>query len=367
MSILTNIQRIKIIASCLFFIPLVALFFSLFLNNHIFTYDSHPFPISKIKFGKFECNKINNFCDIKLLMNDKNYFSSSRTAKTRKFTNCSKFESTWNFYTLAKGKRMIMESEEAIINTVKEEMPFFVIIKENKNEINKSCIKNSILYKFYKLIPVAGDIFVNIKRKTTLGISQEVFPFIDGQSSISNIVRRYPFSLIFKPLMYITSIIMIFYWINYYSLLNKILPFRKKTNSFTIFGILSAIFLFLHVFLLGIDNQTDLIRQIRKIIIASFIIFEILAEFYLAKKLYNCRNILEQYMYKKIILAKIIFISTIIFATSIILLLIAIKDMGSNFNNIVEWNYFTLLLVFYLLSAIAWKKNKPSVTHQKGV
>jgi hypothetical protein len=33
--------------------------------------------------------------------------------------------------------------------------------------------------------------------------------------------------------------------------------------------------------------------------------------------------------------------------------------MGSSFNNIAEWNYFTLLLVFYLLSAIAWKKDKP--------
>ena len=118
-----------------------------------------------------------------------------------------------------------------------------------------------------------------------MGISEEVFPFIDGKSSISNIVRRYPFSLIFKPLMFITSIIMIFYWINYYSLLKKILPFRKRTNSFTLFGILSAIFLFLHVLFLGIDNQTDLIRQFRKIIIVSFIMFEILAEFYLAKEI----------------------------------------------------------------------------------
>jgi hypothetical protein len=256
-----------------------------------------------------------------------------------------------------------MESE-AIINAVKEEMPFFVIIRENKNEIKKSCIKNSILYKFYELIPVAGDIFVNTKRKSVLGISESVFPFIDGKTSISNIVRRYPFNIIFKPLMFITSIIMIFYWINYYSLLKKILPFRKTTNSFALFGILSAIFLFLHVLFLGIDNQTDLIRQFRRIIIVSFIMFEVLAEFYLAKKLYNCLNILEQYMYKKIILAKIIFVSIIVSATFIILLLIAIKDMSSNFNNIVEWNYFTLLLVFYLLSAIAWKKDKPPVTHR---
>ena len=93
MSILINIQRIKIIASCLFFIPLVALFFSLFLNNHLVMYDAHDFPISKIKFGKFECNKINDFCNNNLLVNDDGSLSVSYM-KTRKFTNCSKFKST---------------------------------------------------------------------------------------------------------------------------------------------------------------------------------------------------------------------------------------------------------------------------------
>ena len=86
MSILINIQRIKIIASCLFFIPLVALLFSLFLNNHLLMYDLHDFPTSKIKFGKFECNKINDFCNNKSFMNDDGSFNA-RPKKTRKFTN----------------------------------------------------------------------------------------------------------------------------------------------------------------------------------------------------------------------------------------------------------------------------------------
>ena len=210
---------------------------------------------------------------------------------------------------------------------------------------------------------MAGDIFLETKRKAILGISQTVFPFIDGKASISNIVRHYPSNIVFKPLMFITSIIMFFYWINYNSFLNKVLPFKKRVNSFTLFGILSAIFIFLHILFLGMENQTDFIRQIRRIIIVSFILFEVLAEVYLAKKLYNFRNILEQYMYKKIILAKIIFVSIIVFATVIILFLITIKDMDGSFNNIVEWNYFTFLLIFYLLSAIAWKKNIHPVTH----
>ena len=362
MSILANIQRIKIFASCLFFIPLIALFFSLSLNNHLITYTQGTFPLSKIKFGKFECNKINNFCNHYLSFNDDGEVDGT-FSKPRKFTNCSKFTPSFEFYTHVNGKSMILDGKLPQ-NAVKKEKPFFVIIKENKNEINKHCIKNSILYKFYEWIPEAGDIFIKIKHKTFFGISQEVYPFIDGKASISNIVRRYPFNIIFKPLMFITSIIMIFYWINYDSLLKKILPFKKKINSFTLFGILSSIFLFLHVLFLGIDNQTDLIRQLRKIVIVSFIIFEILAQFYLAKKLYGFQNILEKYMYKKIILTKIIFVNIIILATFIVLLLLATKDMGSAFNNIAEWNYFTCLLVFYLLSAIAWKKDKPSVTHR---
>ena len=357
MSSLINIQRIKIIAFCLFFIPLIALFFSLFLNNHLVTYGQNTFPVSKIKFGKFECNKINNFCNHHLSFNDDGEVDDI-FSKFGKFTNCSKFTPSFEFYTHVNGKSMILDWK-LLQNAVKKEKPFFVTIKENKNEINKNCIKNFILYKFYEWIPEAGVIFMKIKLKADFGTSQEVYPFIDGETSISNIVKHYPINIIFKPLMFITSIIMIFYWINYDSLLKEILPFKKKINSFTLFGFLSAIFLFLHVLFLGIDNQTDLIRQFRRIIIASFIMFEILAEFYLAKKLYNCRNILEQYMYKKIILAKIIFVSIIVFATFIILFLLVIKDMGSNFNNIAEWNYFTFLLVFYLLSAIAWKKDKP--------
>ena len=122
MSILINIQRIKIIASCLFFIPLVALFFSLFLNNHLVVYGASSFPISKMKFGELECNKINNFCNYKWLL----YKYNPPSGKTRNITDCNKFKFYWNFYTLVKGKRMIMEKkEEAIINAVKEEMPFF--------------------------------------------------------------------------------------------------------------------------------------------------------------------------------------------------------------------------------------------------
>ena len=352
MPILKNIQRIKIIAPCLFFIPLVALFLSLFLNNHLLIYGKSSvlfFPEGEIKFGKFKCNEKNNFCQ--------------KQKENDKLTYCSKFKYHYNFSIDGKAPIKVHDSDLALIKNI----PFEVEIIEDKNIIIKSCIKNSILYKFYELIPFAGNIFLNLKDSTVLGISEEVFPFIDGKTSISNIVRRYPFNMIFKPLMFITSILMIFYWINYELVFKKILPLKKGINYFTVYGILSAIFLFLHILFLGIENQSDLIRTTRKIIITSFILFEVLAEFYLAKKLFNSQNILGKYMYKKIILAKMIFVRIIIFVTFIVLLLLILKDMGSEFKNIAEWNYFTLLLIFYFLSAIAWKKKNPQSHTNKGV
>ena len=40
------------------------------------------------------------------------------------------------------------------------------------------------------------------------------FPYLDGDVSISRTVRNYPMFLIFKPAMFITSYMLIKYWLN---------------------------------------------------------------------------------------------------------------------------------------------------------
>ena len=40
------------------------------------------------------------------------------------------------------------------------------------------------------------------------------FPYIDGGVSISRTVRYYPLYLIFKPAMFLTSFLLIRYWLN---------------------------------------------------------------------------------------------------------------------------------------------------------
>ena len=40
------------------------------------------------------------------------------------------------------------------------------------------------------------------------------FPYFDGEVSISRTVRDYPLYLIFKPAMFITSFLLVRYWLN---------------------------------------------------------------------------------------------------------------------------------------------------------
>jgi len=76
--------------------------------------------------------------------------------------------------------------------------------------------------------------------------------------------------------MYITSILMCVYWINYYIFFKKN-NFREN-NKFLIFGIMSSVLLFLHVFFLGTNYEIPYFQKIRRLIISSFILIEILAE-----------------------------------------------------------------------------------------
>ena len=80
-----------------------------------------------------------------------------------------------------------------------------------------------------------------------IGKSNFSIPYIDGSVSISRASRTFPQFLIFKPSMIITGILLFYYW-NYNN--NLICKLRNTNNfkyKFRIFGILSAIFLIIHL------------------------------------------------------------------------------------------------------------------------
>ena len=154
---------------------------------------------------------------------------------------------------------------------------------------------------------------------------------------------------------------MLVYWKNNLNLFselknkNILVNFSKK---FFYFGIFSCILLMLHAIFLGLNFDSKLFGITRKLIIILFILFEIFAQILLTKNLFKFKEKLKEYINPLILKIKIIFVIIIFFTTCLALTILAFGDPSAAFKHILEWNYFTFLLLFYLLSTLFWKKDK---------
>ena len=123
---------------------------------------------------------------------------------------------------------------KVVLNSENKNKKLQKIFHSNENIINQSCFKNSELYKYNKYF---GYIFEGIGKlrnsnKYTAATSEIINPFVNGETSISNIVKRFPQSYVFKPLLYLSSIFMILYWINYQRIFIRLE--NTKNNCFNI-------------------------------------------------------------------------------------------------------------------------------------
>ena len=181
------------------------------------------------------------------------------------------------------------------------------------------------------------------------------FPYLDGGVSISRTVRDYPLYLIFKPSMFITSYLLIRYWINTKVIIHHFQKDYVHTKKIIFFGLSSAILLFLHSIFLGIKFDNDLYKLFRRIVMLSFIIFELIAQAYLIKFFYEIKDKLNDsinIIYLKIKRILIICLITI----SIITLPFLPFDNFKFLKHAIEWNVFLGVILFYLLTHLMWKK-----------
>ena len=355
MSLLNKrIKRLRKISLYLFLLPSIALIASLLIHNIFigFKFKSADFKYNISSPVKFECNSENFFCSkldpyyeqtFTFESCEKNKFDLHVFLDDKKYKHHLYVE---NFFSGNKYDESIFKSSSN----------FYMTIVKNNN-INHSCILNSNLFNIYKIVPGLFYFIEKIKldERYKPGTSGTVNPFIYGEASISNIVKRYPIDLFFKPLLYVSSILMILYWIHYNIIFRNFIE-GKKISKFTIFGVASSLFLFFHVFFLGTTIENDIFTKIRKIILLLFILCEILAQFFLAKRLYLSLKKIDSYVYKYVIKLKIIFVSIIILTTFVVLAILSVYDLDPKVDYILEWNYFLFLLVFYFLSAIMWRK-----------
>ena len=208
-----------------------------------------------------------------------------------------------------------------------------------------------IITQFHSLFPNQEDIIHN------------TIPYIDGGASISRTARPYPTWLIFKPSMFLTSFLLIKYWIYNREIIKFFNQDHKYIKRIFYFGIASAIALTIHSIFLGVRFDNDLYKLFRRVILLSFIIFELVAQAYLVATFYSFKEKLLDYINPTILKLKLILVSFLIIVALISVPIISLPGndfFGFNlkfFKHALEWDYFLGVISFYLLTFLMWKKN----------
>jgi hypothetical protein len=184
------------------------------------------------------------------------------------------------------------------------------------------------------------------------------FPYIDGGVSISRTARYYPAYLIFKPAMFLTSYLLIKYWLFNKEVIQSFDKNHKYLKKIMFFGIGSAIALTIHSIFLGISFENDFYKLFRRVIMLVFIIFEITAQAYLVATLYSFKNELIKSINVKVLKLKLILVSILIVVAVISIPILGWPGNTFKFlKHALEWDYFLGVITFYLLTYFMWKKN----------
>ena len=207
-----------------------------------------------------------------------------------------------------------------------------------------------LVTQFHSLFPNQEDIIHN------------TFPYFDGGASISRTARPYPSWLVFKPAMFLTSFLLIKYWLFNRDIIKYFGGDHKNLKKLVFFGVASAIALTVHAIFLGIKFDNDLYKLFRRIIMLSFIVFEIIAQAYLVATFWSIKDKLKDFINLNILSLKIILVSLLVIVAVISIPIISLP--GDDFFGIqlkflkhaLEWDYFLGVITFYLLTFFMWKK-----------
>ena len=371
MHVKKNISRLRYTSIFLFLTATIAIIGSLIFNNYIVTFNFKPADqrtnlVKEIPGSYFEvlCNESNNYCQDQKL-------TDILTLRSNKLDSCFDYNLSSGYiidgnkvpgiYLLpdnswgTKGK-LLPDGRNQYDKIISKNFTIFVNVTDEKYARIHECIEKTKHYPIYKILPSFYEFIYKLKfeDRLTLGTNKKVNPFLYGETSISNMVKRYPINYIFKSFLFTSSILMLLYWRYYNNFFISVLDSKK--NKFFIMGLLSAIFLFLHVLMLGMEFDNKLFRSFRKLILLLFIFSELGAQLLLGINLYKKKDVLIQYCINTIIKIKYYFILSLSFSTFIIIVYLILFKTIDQFNNILEWNYFIILLIFYLFSSLMWKK-----------
>tara|TARA_B100000686_G_scaffold1116_1_gene1268 strand:- start:373 stop:1059 length:687 start_codon:yes stop_codon:yes gene_type:complete len=221
-------------------------------------------------------------------------------------------------------------------------------------------VKSITLWIFFiPLIAINTCLIIVIHFQEWLAVGDGIgptIPYFDGGTSISRTARIFPTYFIFKPAMFLTSYLLIKYWLFNKEIISFFDSNHKHIKKIVFFGIASAIFLTLHSIFLGIKFDNDFYKLFRRIVMLCFIIFEIVAQTYLVVSIYSIKNKLINLINTKVLLLKLILVSVLIIVAICSIPIIS-QDGNKVFKHALEWDFFVGVITFYLLTFFMWKKN----------
>ena len=207
-----------------------------------------------------------------------------------------------------------------------------------------------LITQFHGLFPNPEDVIHN------------TFPYFDGGASISRTARPYPSWLVFKPAMFLTAFLLIKYWLYNKKIIEFFNPNHKHVKKVVFFGIASALALVVHSIFLGIKFDNDLYKLFRRVVMLSFIVFEIVAQAYLVATFYSFKEKLNDFINIKFLKLKFVLVTSLIVIALISIPIISLPGdyfLGFNlkfFKHALEWDYFIGVISFYLLTFFMWKR-----------
>ena len=183
---------------------------------------------------------------------------------------------------------------------------------------------------------------------TYLDLVPKCIPFIEGCTSISRTGRYEPVKYFFKFFMFIYVLFLFFYW-------NCLIIYIRTENKISLYTLsfLSLIFLILYLIFLGEGKAYEFFRRIGIYIYILFIIF---TQYFVSKRIIKNKKFLKnKFNFKFVNLKNLISIFLIILGMLLLPILIIKIDEYPNIKNIISWNYFFLVQLYFLISYFSLK------------
>lgn len=184
-----------------------------------------------------------------------------------------------------------------------------------------------------------------------LDLVAKCIPNFEGCTSISRVGRYEPVKFFFKPMMYFYSLIIFFFWITFSKEINN---FKIKSKNLVILTFITVIFLCLYITFLGESNLYSFFKRIG---IYFYIISIVLLQLSSNKILISNQKKLSKIFNYKIVKLNYGLSWLLVISGLILLPVLVIKiDTFPQIKNIISWNYFLLIQLFFLLFFISFKK-----------